>query len=152
MAKRLDGSRRNFVLDGDPAPPPPKEHSPPNFRPISVADKWLHGSRHHLVIWYGARPRPRRLCVKWGPAPRSPKGAEPTNFWPMFIASVVTMAGICNSVGGGVLFNIPLRWRWRISVQYAPCIAGEGRSSVPFPSPHASSCRTRQLPPSLLII
>jgi len=20
------------------------------------------------VTWYGARPRPRRLCVKWGPA------------------------------------------------------------------------------------
>jgi len=65
---------------------------------------------------------------------------------------VVTVAGICNSVGGGVLFNIPPRWRWQISVQYAPCISGEGQSSVPFPSPHASSCRTRQLPPSLLII
>jgi len=69
-----------------------------------------------------------------------------------FIFSVVTVAGICNSVGGGVLFNIPPRWRRQISVQYAPCIAGEGQSSVPFPSPHASSCRTRQLPQSLLII
>jgi len=65
--------------------------------------------------------------------------------------SVVMVAGICNSVSGGVLFNIPPRWRWRISVQYAPGIAGEGQSSVPFPSPHASSCRTRQLLPSLLI-
>ena len=71
-------------------------------------------------------------------------------FWLVF--SVVTVAGICNSVGGDVLFNIPPRWRWRILVQYAPCIAGEGQSSVPFPSPHASSCRTRQLLPSLLII
>ena len=70
----------------------------------------------------------------------------------MVFASVVTVAGICNSVGGGVLFNIPPRWRWRISVQYAPCTAGEGQSSVPFPSPHASSCRTHQLPPSLFII
>jgi len=72
----------------------------------------------------------------------------------MLSSSVVTLAGICNSVDGGVLFNIPLRWRWqwRISVQYAPCIAGEGQSSVPFPSPHASSCRTRQLLPWLLII
>ena len=35
------------VLGGDPAAPPPKGHSPPplNFRPISVAAKWLHGSR-----------------------------------------------------------------------------------------------------------
>ena len=39
----------DFVLDGDPAPPPPKEHRPPNFRPIYVAAKWLHGSRCHLV-------------------------------------------------------------------------------------------------------
>ena len=61
-------------------------------------------------------------------------------------ASVVTVAGICNSVGDGVLFDIPPRWR----VQYAPCIAGQ--SSVPFPSPHASSQCTRQPPPPLLII
>jgi len=40
----------HIVLDGDPAPPPPKGHSPlPNFRPISIAAKRLHGSRCHLV-------------------------------------------------------------------------------------------------------
>jgi len=41
----------HIVLDGDPAPlpAPPKGHSPPNFRPISVVAKWLHGSRCHLV-------------------------------------------------------------------------------------------------------
>ena len=39
----------HIVLGGDPAPPPPKGHSPPNFRPISVAAKWMHGSRCHLV-------------------------------------------------------------------------------------------------------
>jgi len=49
--------------------------------------------------------------------------------------SVVTVAGICNSVGGSVLFYTPLQWRWQISVLYAPCIAGEGQSPVPFPSP-----------------
>jgi len=38
----------HIVLDGDPAPPPPKGYTP-NFRPISVAAKWLHGSRCHLV-------------------------------------------------------------------------------------------------------
>jgi len=64
--------------------------------------------------------------------------------------SVVMVAGICNSVGGGVLFDIPPRWRWRWPVQYAPCIACQ--SSVPFPSPHASSQLTRQPPPPLLII
>jgi len=39
----------HIVLDEDQAPPPPKGNSPPNFRPISVAAKWLHGSRRHLV-------------------------------------------------------------------------------------------------------
>ena len=39
----------DFVLDGDPAPPSPKGAQTPNFRPISVAAKWLHGSRCHLV-------------------------------------------------------------------------------------------------------
>ena len=33
----------DFVLDGDPAVPSPKGAQPPNFRPISVAAKWLHG-------------------------------------------------------------------------------------------------------------
>jgi len=37
----------HIVLDGDPAPPPPKGHSPHNFWPISVTVKWLHGSRCH---------------------------------------------------------------------------------------------------------
>jgi len=32
-----------------PSSPPPKGHSLTNFRPISVAAKWLHGSRCHLV-------------------------------------------------------------------------------------------------------
>ena len=40
----------HIVLHGDRAPPPLKGHSPlPSFRPISVAAKWLHGSRCHLV-------------------------------------------------------------------------------------------------------
>jgi len=38
----------NIVLDGDPAPPPPKVNAH-NFRPISVVAKRLDGSRCHLV-------------------------------------------------------------------------------------------------------
>jgi len=38
----------HIVLDGDPAPPPQRGIAP-NFRPTSVAAKWLHGSRCHLV-------------------------------------------------------------------------------------------------------
>jgi len=30
---------------------------------------WSSGWMHHNATWYGGRPRPRRLCVKWGPSP-----------------------------------------------------------------------------------
>ena len=40
---------RDIVLGGDPVPPPPKGHSPPNFRPMAVVAKRLDGSRCHLV-------------------------------------------------------------------------------------------------------
>jgi len=40
----------DFVLDGDPALPPPKKgRVPPNFRPMSIVAKRLDGSEHHLV-------------------------------------------------------------------------------------------------------
>jgi len=39
----------HIVLDGDPAPLSQRGTAPPQFRPISVAAKWLHGSRRHLV-------------------------------------------------------------------------------------------------------
>jgi len=37
----------HIVLGGDPAPPPQRGIASPNFWPISVAAKWLHGSRCH---------------------------------------------------------------------------------------------------------
>jgi len=39
----------DFVLDRDPAPLLKKGAEPPNFSPISIAAKRLHGSRCHLV-------------------------------------------------------------------------------------------------------
>jgi len=39
----------DFVLNGDPAPPSQKGGGAPNFRPMSIAVKRLHGSRCHLV-------------------------------------------------------------------------------------------------------
>jgi len=33
----------DFVLDGDPAPPPQKGADPPNFRPMFIATKRLDG-------------------------------------------------------------------------------------------------------------
>ena len=33
----------DFVLDGDPAPPPKRGAEPPNFRPMFIAAKRLDG-------------------------------------------------------------------------------------------------------------
>jgi len=68
----------HIVLDGDPAPPPPKGHSPQFSAHICC------GQMDQDVTWYGARPRPRRLCVRRGP--RSPL-PHPLNFRPMFIVA-----------------------------------------------------------------
>jgi len=35
---------------------------------------------HQDATWYGGRPQPRRLCVRWDPAPLPTKGAEPFLF------------------------------------------------------------------------
>ena len=36
-----------------------------------------NGWVHQDATWYGGRPQPRRLCVRWGLSPLPPKGAEP---------------------------------------------------------------------------
>jgi len=76
----------HIVLDGDPAPPTPKGHSPlPIFGPYVFRP---NGCMDQDVTWYGARPRPRRLCVRWGPRSSSPKGGRsPPNFRPISIVA-----------------------------------------------------------------
>ena len=66
----------DFVLDGDPAPP--KGHRPPIFGPYLLRP---NGYMDQDVTWYGARPRPRRLCVRWGSrCPLPKRGADPPKF------------------------------------------------------------------------
>jgi len=44
---------------------------------------WPNGCMDQDATWYGGRPRPRRLCVRWGPRSHLPKKtAEPPNFRP----------------------------------------------------------------------
>ena len=50
-------------------------YTSPNFRPISVAAKWLHGSRCHLV-WSSASA----TCVRWGPRCPLPKRGRTPKF------------------------------------------------------------------------
>ena len=65
----------HIVLDGDPAPLPQiKGTQPPKFGPYLLRS---NGCMDQDATWYGGRPRPKRLCVRWEPAPLPKKGAEP---------------------------------------------------------------------------
>jgi len=55
-----------IVLYEEPAPPPPKGHSPPIFGPYLLRP---NDCMDQDASWYGARPQPRGLCVRWGPSP-----------------------------------------------------------------------------------
>ena len=75
----------HIVSDGDPAPPPPKGHSPhPIFGPYLLRP---NGCMDQDATWYGARSQPRRLCVRRDPALPSPKrGQSPSqNFRPFLL-------------------------------------------------------------------
>jgi len=67
------------------SPFPKRGRSPlPIFVPCLL---WPNGWMHQDTTWYGGRPQPRRLCVRWGPSPSPPKGVEPLIFglrlvWP----------------------------------------------------------------------
>jgi len=58
--------------------PLPQRGTAPNFRSIFLRP---NGCMDQDVTWCGARPRPRRLCVKWGPRSPSQRGAQ---FSPIF--------------------------------------------------------------------
>jgi len=54
----------DFVIDRDPALSPITWRSPPpNFRPMSIAAKWLDRSRCHLLRWSASA---HATCVRWG--------------------------------------------------------------------------------------
>jgi len=75
----------DFVLDGDPAPPHQRGTDHAIFGPYLLRP---NGCMDQDVSWYGARPRPRRLCVRWGSRCSFPKrGADPQNSRPMFIVT-----------------------------------------------------------------
>ena len=69
--------------------PLPHRGTGPNFRPYTL---WPNGCIDQDATWYGGRPRPRRLCVRWRHSPLSQKGAEPP---PQFLAHFY-----CNQTAG----------------------------------------------------
>jgi len=67
----------HIVLYGDTAPLPKNGAEPPIFGPsLSGPNGWMHRN----ATWYGGRPQPRRLCVRWGPSPIPQKGWSPIQF------------------------------------------------------------------------
>jgi len=93
LAKRLHGSRchllrvgiglRDIVLHGDPNSPSSKEAQPPIF---SQCPLWPNGWMDYNATWYGGRPQPRRLCVRWRPSYPQEKGTPtPPNFGPCLL-------------------------------------------------------------------
>jgi len=77
----------HIVLDGDTAPLPKKGAEPPSpiFGPSLL---WLNGWMHQHATWYGGRPQPRRLCVRWGPSPY--------DWYPAPTLLRLELAGHCN--------------------------------------------------------
>ena len=70
----------HIVLDGDPAPLSHKgDRAPPIFGLFLLsANGWMHQD----ATWYGDRPRPRRLCIRWGPS--YPQNSGHTHHHPVF--------------------------------------------------------------------
>jgi len=66
----------DFVLDGDPVPPPQKGGRAPLqiFGPCLL---WPNGWMNQDGERHGERAQPNQLCVRWGPSPLPKKGQSP---------------------------------------------------------------------------
>ena len=74
----------HIVLDGEPAPLPKRGQSPQIFGPFLLSPiGWVYQD----ATWYGCRPQPKRLCVRWGPSFPCRKGAQSPNFRPMSLVA-----------------------------------------------------------------
>jgi len=86
----------HIVLDGDQLLSL-KGGRPPIFSPFLL---WPNGWMHQDATWYGGRPQPRRLCVRWGRSPFPLKGAETPSFRPASIVAKRLHESRCHLVWG----------------------------------------------------
>ena len=110
LGKEVGLSQGHFVLDGDPASLPKKGRSPPIFGPRLL---WSNGCMVQDATWYGGRPQPKRLCVRWGPSPLPQKTAESPA--PIFCPCLLWPNGWMDQDGdwqGGVPWSRPYCARW----------------------------------------
>jgi len=70
---------------GTQLPSRKKGQNPPIFGPSLL---WPNDWMHQDATWYGGRPQPRRLCVRWGPSPPPTKGGGARGQSPQFSAHV----------------------------------------------------------------
>jgi len=64
----------DYVLHGDPVPPPQKGAEPPIFGPCLL---WPNSCMDQDATWYRRRPRPTRHCARWGSSSPPLKGHAP---------------------------------------------------------------------------
>ena len=79
------------VPDGNPAPPPPKGHSPPQFS----CRLWPNGWMNQDAIWYAGSPRSKPHCVRWEDS--SPQKSEHI---PQFSADIC-----CDQKAGDIVLD-----------------------------------------------
>jgi len=113
--------------------------------------------------WYGGRPEPRRLCVRWGPSPLPQKGRAP-NFRPASIVAKRLYGLRCQLVRREASAYTTLCWMWtqlppekghtHTTPFFGPCLLWPNvwmdedaawYGSRPRPRPHCISSRS-QLP------
>jgi len=74
LGMELGLGQGDFVLDGIQPPSPKKGRSPPPiFGPFLL---WPNGWMDQDATWYGCRPQPRGLCVRWRPTSPPQKRAR----------------------------------------------------------------------------
>jgi len=99
LGKQVGLDPGHIVLDGDPAPPAKGAQPPPIFGPYPLRP---NGCIDQDATWYGGRPPPRRLCVRWerrSPLPKS--GQSPPIFGPCLLwpNGCMNQDGTCMEVG-----------------------------------------------------
>jgi len=87
----------DFVLDGDPGPPPQKGGGAPKFSAHVYCGQMAGWMKLVLGMEVGLSPGG---CVRWGPSPLASKGAETPspNFRPISIVAKRLHASKCHLV------------------------------------------------------
>ena len=92
LGKELGLDLGDFVLDRDPVAPSPKGGTPTISGPFLL---WPNGWMHQNATWYGCRPRPRQLCVRWGPSSPRKRAQQPPSFRPVSVVAIVAYLSYC---------------------------------------------------------